>query len=169
VGSAGLGANLLLNIGPTPEGEVREAHKERLLAIGDWLKVYGETIYGTRKSFMKTAEWGVAVENGDTVYLHIIHPEKLNKQLILNQFPYKVNKAYCFETGKTIDFKEGKSASSIILQIAGLDQKAIDNVVVLSGNKTIVKTRRIQNFQDRFLCANLYFFCAPPCKFLISF
>lgn len=26
--SAGLGANFLLNIGPTPEGEVREAHKK---------------------------------------------------------------------------------------------------------------------------------------------
>jgi alpha-L-fucosidase len=65
VKSAGLGANFLLNIGPTPEGEVRPAHRERLLAMGDWLKTYGETIYGTRKSFMKPAEWGVAVEKGE--------------------------------------------------------------------------------------------------------
>ena len=76
IGSAGLGANLLLNIGPTPEGEVRQAHKERLLGMGNWLKIYGETIYGTRKSFMKPAEWGVAVEKGKKVYLHITHPEK---------------------------------------------------------------------------------------------
>ena len=51
---------------------------------------------------MKPAEWGVAVEKGDKVYLHIINPEKINKELILNKFPYKVQKAYRFETGKTL-------------------------------------------------------------------
>ena len=135
IGSAGLGSNLLLNIGPTPEGEVRNAHKERLLAIGDWLKVYGETIYGTRKSFMKPAEWGVAVEKGGKVYLHITKPEKLNKQLTLTHFPYKVSKAYRFETGKTVDFKSDKGTSSVNLIIAGLDPMAIDNVIVLQVSK----------------------------------
>ena len=62
VKSAGLGANLLLNIGPTPEGEVRPAHRQRLLEMGNWMNTFGETIYGTRKSWMKPAEWGVAVE-----------------------------------------------------------------------------------------------------------
>ena len=135
IGSAGLGSNLLLNIGPTPEGEVRNAHKDRLLAMGDWLKVYGETIYGTRKSFMKPAEWGVAVEKGDRVYLHITKPEKLNKQLTLTHFQYKVNKAYRFETGKTVDFKSDKGTSSINLNVAGLDPMTIDNVIVLQISK----------------------------------
>jgi len=135
IGSAGLGSNLLLNIGPTPEGEVRQAHKERLLGMGDWLKVYGETIYGTRKSFMKPADWGVAVEKGDNLYLHITKPEKLNELLTLNHFPYKVIKAYRFETGKTVDFKYDKEMSSINLQIPGLNSEAIDNVIVLQVTK----------------------------------
>jgi len=135
IGSAGLGSNLLLNIGPTPEGEVRQAHKERLLAMGDWLKVYGETIYGTRKSFMKPADWGVAVEKKDKVYLHIIHPEKVNKQLSLTQLPYKVIKAYRFDTGKTVDSKTDKATSTVSLQLTDLDPKAIDNVIVLQVAK----------------------------------
>ena len=133
--SAGLGSNLLLNIGPTPEGEVRESHKERLLAMGDWLKVYGETIYGTRKSFMHPAEWGVAVEKGDKVYLHIIHPEKVNKQLTLIHFPYKVNKTYRFDTGKTVDSKTDNATSTVSLQLTDLDPKAFDNVIVLQVSR----------------------------------
>ena len=135
IGSSGLGANLLLNIGPTPEGEVRKAHKERLLAMGEWLKVYGETIYGTRKSFMKPAEWGVAVEKGDKVYLHIIQPGKINKELTLINFPYSITRAYSFETSKPIDFKADKVASSINLQVAGLDPETIDHVIVLQVSK----------------------------------
>jgi alpha-L-fucosidase len=135
VGSAGLGANLLLNIGPTPEGEIRQAHRERLLGMGRWLNTYGETIYGTRKSFMKPAEWGVAVEKDDKIYLHIIHPEKLDKQLILDHFTFRLNNAYCFESGKNIQFKADQSISTLSLQLPELNSESIDNVIVLQVTK----------------------------------
>jgi alpha-L-fucosidase len=40
--------NLLLNIGPRPDGTIPEGMQKRLLAIGKWLEVNGEAIYGTR-------------------------------------------------------------------------------------------------------------------------
>lgn len=40
--------NLLLNIGPRPDGTIPEEQKELLLGIGAWLDVNGEAIYGTR-------------------------------------------------------------------------------------------------------------------------
>ena len=40
--------NLLLNVGPQPDGVIPEEQKELLLGIGAWLKVNGEAIYGTR-------------------------------------------------------------------------------------------------------------------------
>ena len=42
------GGNLLLNIGPSPEGELPAVSLERLKEIGAWMKVNGEAIYGTR-------------------------------------------------------------------------------------------------------------------------
>ncbi len=39
---------LLLNVGPKADGTIPEKQKQRLLAIGEWLKVNGEAIYGTR-------------------------------------------------------------------------------------------------------------------------
>ena len=135
VKSAGLGANFLLNIGPTPEGEVRLAHRERLLAMGDWLKTYGETIYGTRKSFMKPAEWGVAVEKGEKVYLHITNPKAVKNQIEIKDFPYELKKASRFESGKNIKFNIDKKDNQIKLQISELDSEAIDQVVVLEVMK----------------------------------
>lgn len=53
---ASKGGNLLLNVGPTGEGELPGEAVERLAAIGRWMKVNGEAIYGTRA-------WRVASEN----------------------------------------------------------------------------------------------------------
>lgn len=42
------GGNLLLNIGPRPDGELDEDAYSRLREIGAWLQTNGEAIYGTR-------------------------------------------------------------------------------------------------------------------------
>lgn len=42
------GGNLLLDVGPTADGRIPVIMQDRLLQIGDWLKVNGEAIYGTR-------------------------------------------------------------------------------------------------------------------------
>ena len=42
------GGNLLLNVGPTPQGTLESAALERMAAIGAWMKVNGEAIYATR-------------------------------------------------------------------------------------------------------------------------
>ena len=38
---------LLLNVGPKPDGSIPEEAKERLLAMGNWLRINGDAIYGT--------------------------------------------------------------------------------------------------------------------------
>ena len=42
------GGNLLLDIGPTADGEIPVVMEERLIEIGNWLRVNGEAIYGTK-------------------------------------------------------------------------------------------------------------------------
>jgi alpha-L-fucosidase len=132
VKSAGLGANLLLNIGPTPEGEVRPAHRKRLIEIGSWMQRYGNTIYGTRKSWMKPTDWGVAVEKKNIVYLHILNPEKLNHKLDLHDFPYKIENAGSFGSDKPVVFTKNEKSGEISLLLPDLKQEETDQVIILN-------------------------------------
>ncbi len=72
VRAAGRNANLLLNVGPTPQGTIQPQFEERLRAIGRWLDRNGESIYGTRVGPMPEQEWGVSTQKGWTVYVHLL-------------------------------------------------------------------------------------------------
>ena len=50
------GGNLLLDIGPAADGTIPPLMEQRLLEIGDWLKVNGEAIYGSRCAG-RTCQW----------------------------------------------------------------------------------------------------------------
>jgi alpha-L-fucosidase len=72
---ASKGGNYLLNVGPTSEGLIPEPSVERLQAIGQWMKLNHESIYGTTASPFKRLTWGrctkTLTSNGAILYLHV--------------------------------------------------------------------------------------------------
>ena len=71
VRAASKGSNLLLNIGPQPNGELPAAALQRLQSIGEWMRTFGESIYDTHKGDL-AGDWGVSTRRDDTLYLHIL-------------------------------------------------------------------------------------------------
>lgn len=82
VRAAGYGSNLLLNVGPMPDGKIQDECVERLEQIGEWVEKYGYTIYGTTKGVVKPQEWGACTADGKKIYVHIL--DKETKSLALN-------------------------------------------------------------------------------------
>jgi len=68
--AASKGSNLLLNIGPQPNGELPAVALERLKDIGIWMKLHGESIYNTTRG--EEYKWGVTTRKGQTIYLHVL-------------------------------------------------------------------------------------------------
>ncbi|MDF9799337.1 alpha-L-fucosidase [Catalinimonas alkaloidigena] len=79
------GGNLLLNVGPTAEGEIPQPSVERLQAMGTWLEINGEAIYGAAASPYKKPDWGRYTAKEGAIYAHVfdwpaegelkLHPE----------------------------------------------------------------------------------------------
>lgn len=97
VRAASKGSNLLLNIGPQPNGEIPAAALERLKEMGNWLRLHGESVYGTTAG--EEYPWGVSTRKGNTVYLHVL--EEIDSiSLPLTQKPKSVSVPFHFDKRK---------------------------------------------------------------------
>lgn len=70
--TASRGVNFLLNIGPTPRGSFTPQDIERLKAVGEWMQINGESIYGSSASPLDyDFKWGAITQKGNRLYLHV--------------------------------------------------------------------------------------------------
>ncbi|MGP1477494.1 MAG: alpha-L-fucosidase [Phocaeicola sp.] len=102
VKAAGMNANLLMNIGPQPNGELPAVAVQRMKEVGQWMNSYGETIYGTRGGDVAPHDWGVSTRKGDKLYIHIIH---LKDKALYIPLEAKIKSATRFIDKKAISFK----------------------------------------------------------------
>ncbi|WP_316735471.1 alpha-L-fucosidase [Pedobacter aquatilis] len=131
VKASSLGANLLLNIGPMPSGKIQPEFQDRLSAMGDWLKIYGESIYGTKAGFVKPQAWGSVTQTDSRVYIHVLDDKTTSVKL--SQFPFKkIKKAYLLKDKSPVKFVNQKGNVEIT---TGFSNQEIDNVVVLEISK----------------------------------
>jgi alpha-L-fucosidase len=70
-GAAGRNSNLLLNVGPMPDGSIQPEFTDTLASAGKWLQLYGESIYGTRGGPLAVQDWGVCTQKENHIYLHL--------------------------------------------------------------------------------------------------
>jgi len=128
--TAGKGANLLLNIGPRPDGTIPDEAVERLLAMGEWLGKYGEAIYETEGGFIPEQEWGVTTQKGNVLYIHVLkHQDSIKVPMTGN----KLVKAEDLITGET--FKAVSAKDGVTVPVAAVEGP--DHIIKLTFKKSL--------------------------------
>lgn len=136
--------NLLLNVGPRPDGLIEPSHAARLREIGVFLQRVGESIYSTRGGpFVAPDEdkvaprapglslpegrwWGGSTHRENVIYLHILRwPEPV---LRLPPIPRKIT-GYRALTGGNVSVKQ--AASGIEVGAAPAERHPVDTIIRL--------------------------------------
>ena len=125
VSASGKGANLLLNVGPQPNGKIPSAALDRLKEIGEWTSRYGETIYGTTAGDIPVQEWGVTTRKGNRLFVHIFDHNEKELTLPLQS---KVKKAWVYDTKQALKTKQTKEGVTIFF---GEEPSGVDYIVEL--------------------------------------
>jgi alpha-L-fucosidase len=133
VRTVGGDGNLLLNVGPMPDGRIEPRQVERLGEIGKWLKTNGKAIYGTRGGPFKPATWGVSTHSGNLVYVHVLTwPDDT---LSLPALSEKVVSAKLMN-GNRVSVTQSENAIELALSESNRDP--MDTIIVLELDRPYV-------------------------------
>ncbi|MBQ6287519.1 MAG: alpha-L-fucosidase [Bacteroidales bacterium] len=113
VKAAGMNTNLMLNIGPRPDGTLPEEALQRLAEIGKWMDKYGDTIYGTRGGIIGPHPWGVTTQKDGRLFVHIMSLQDKALFLPLDK-DVKVKKAIVFGEGTPVTVTKLKEGGVIL-------------------------------------------------------
>jgi alpha-L-fucosidase len=128
---ASKGGNFLLNVGPTADGLIPDASVERLTAIGNWMKVNSESIYGTTASPLGKLPWGRCTAKPGKLYLHVFD-WPTNLRLEVPGLKNQVKKAYLLSDKKRTTLSVRRELKDkIAVRIPREAPDAVNTVVVL--------------------------------------
>ena len=123
---AGGDGNVLLNVGPRPDGVIDPAQVNRLKEMGAWLAKNGESIYGTRGGPWRPSPVLASTRKGNTVYLHVLRSS--DGHVELPALPAKIQSATLLGGGKvTATQQDGK----LVVTIPKASMQPIDTIVKL--------------------------------------
>lgn len=134
VDCASKGGNYLLNVGPTSEGLIPDASVERLAAVGRWMKVNREAIYGTQASPFKKLDWGRCTRKVSgketTLYLHVFDWPGDGKLLVpgLKNIPHR---AYLLADKRKQALACSVESNGLIVSVPSVSPGEFSSTVVL--------------------------------------
>ena len=147
---ASKGGNLLLNVGPTDEGLIPEPSVERLKAIGEWMAINNESIYGTDASPFFKLPWGRCTQrktkNGTTLYLHVFN---WPKDQVLRVPGLKTQVKYVSllsdKKKKLLSrFEEG----DLLIDVPATVPDPVNTVIVVETKGELVVTRKLPSLKE---------------------
>ena len=128
INAAGYGSNLLLNVGPMPNGEIQDEHINSLKKIGLWVKENGETIYGTRKGPSEPNDQFITTKKQNKIYIHVL--DSSIESLEIKTFAKKIKSLIYFNSKKKVKYVNKHNKLRIDLEKSEMND--IDTILELT-------------------------------------
>jgi alpha-L-fucosidase len=125
---ASRGGNLLLNVGPQPDGQIQPEFRERLQAVGDWLTLNGDSIYGTTYGPIQGVAGLRTTAKDKSIFIHIF--DWPNAVCEVKGIDARVMSARLLGDGRPLKFRQSEGK----LQIDIPNQEPDSNVSVIALN-----------------------------------
>ena len=125
VRGAGMNANLLLNVGPKPDGTIAQGQVKKLKMMGAWMEKWGHTIYGTRMGPYRPSGWGVSTVKDGQVYVHVL---TMDRSIVLPEIDHTVVGARLLD-GTAIEFEVAETGTILHLPVERPDP--YDTIIAL--------------------------------------
>jgi alpha-L-fucosidase len=126
INAASRNANLLLNVGPMPNGKIQPEFVDTLKATGEWLRQYGETIYGTTGNIAPAQTWGVVTAKNKIYYAHILNKPGA-ASIFIPMTKEKVNGVIAFNSKEKLKFKQ--DTFGVIISLDGVKMDDTDTIL----------------------------------------
>jgi alpha-L-fucosidase len=110
---ASRGGNFLLNVGPQPDGQIQPEFQERLRAIGEWLSVNGDSIYGTTYGPIQGLAGIRTTGKANRIFIHVF--DWPNSALEVGDVKVKVLSARLLATGQRLNVAQTEDKLKIEL------------------------------------------------------
>ncbi len=128
--------NVLLNVGPNPDGVIPVSHAERLREIGNWMKEYGDSIYETRGGPFEPTEFYGSTWRDKTIYVHI-RQWPADGQIKLPAIPQTIRSSALLQGGNV---SVEQSNDGIVISVSPEYRGILDTVVTLELDKPAART-----------------------------
>lgn len=129
VNAAGHGTNLLLNVGPMPNGKIQNEHIASLAAVGEWMQKNGSSIYGTRAGIIAPTKDWISTQKEKTIFLHVF-TKPFEEMLIVPSFEEKIKSIKILNSENEIIFTQTKK--NILIKIPEGEQNDIDTILEIT-------------------------------------
>ncbi|MBS1703441.1 MAG: alpha-L-fucosidase [Armatimonadetes bacterium] len=106
----GLGGNLLLDVGPTEDGQITPVQTERLLGLGRWVHKHDEAIYGTVAGLPGGLFYGTSTLSKDGNTLYLMQFDVPREFVNVRGVASNVKSVSVVGTGQKLEFKKVKMA-----------------------------------------------------------
>lgn len=133
--------NLLFNVGPMMDGRIEQRQIDLLKQMGDWLNIYGESIYGTKGGPYAPNAGFSATRKGNKVFVHIF--DASNSELVMPALPGVKVLNSSLINGKSVQLKE--TDGKYFIRLPSQLPDSVSNVLVLELDKNANEIPVIQS------------------------